>query len=93
MWEERRLFQYWAHAASLVLIEDLPIHRLFMRSFATGESAFARRVRDWMAANDGLRRALLAELGERGPLRVRDFEVVAEVPWRSTGWTWASLTS
>jgi uncharacterized protein len=87
LWKERRLFQYWAHAASLVLTEDLPLHRLFMRKFATGGSAFAQRVRGWMAANDAFRRALLAELEERGPLRVRDFKVRAPVPWESTGWT------
>jgi uncharacterized protein YcaQ len=58
-----------------------------MRTFATGRSAFAQRVRAWMAANDEFRRALLAELGQRGPLRVRDFQVRAAVPWESTGWT------
>jgi uncharacterized protein YcaQ len=58
-----------------------------MRKFATGGSAFAQRVRGWMAANDAFRRALLAELEERGPLRVRDFQVRAPVPWESTGWT------
>jgi len=87
LWKERSLFQYWAHAASLVLTEDLPLHRLFMRNFATGGSAFAQRVRGWMAANDAFRRALLAELGQRGPLRVRDFQVRAAVPWESRGWT------
>ena len=87
LWTERRLFQYWAHAASLVLTEDLPIHRLFMRKFATGTSAFAQRTRAWMAANDAFRRALLAELEQRGPLRVRDFQARAAVPWESTGWT------
>jgi uncharacterized protein YcaQ len=40
-----------------------------------------------MAANDAFRRALLAELEERGPLRVRDFQARAPVPWESTGWT------
>src|SRR5436309_1535306 len=29
-WEERSLFDYWAHAASIVLTEDFPIHRLMM---------------------------------------------------------------
>jgi uncharacterized protein YcaQ len=58
-----------------------------MRKFATGGSAFAQRVRGWMAANDAFRRALLAELEERGPLRVRDFQARAPVPWESTGWT------
>jgi hypothetical protein len=87
LWEERSLFQYWAHAASLVLTEDLPIHRLLMRNFAKTDHAFAKRVRTWMDANDEFRRALLAELACRGPLRLRDFEARAAVPWASTGWT------
>jgi uncharacterized protein len=87
MWEERRLFQYWAHSASLVLTEDLPLHRLLMRTFATGESAYARRVRRWMNANDAFRRTLLAELEERGALRVRDVKAREVASWRSTGWT------
>jgi uncharacterized protein YcaQ len=87
LWEERQLFQYWAHAASLVLVEDLPLHRLLMRSFATNDGAFAKRVRAWMLANDEFRRTLLADLEQRGPLRIRDFEARAAVPWQSTGWT------
>jgi uncharacterized protein len=31
LWEERRLFEYWAHAASIVLTEHYPIHRWLMR--------------------------------------------------------------
>ncbi len=27
LWRERWLFEYWAHAASIVLTEDYPIHR------------------------------------------------------------------
>ena len=30
---ERRLFEYWAHEASLVLAEDLPLHRWEMRTW------------------------------------------------------------
>ena len=30
-WEDRSLFEYWAHAASLVLTEDYPIHAVNMR--------------------------------------------------------------
>jgi uncharacterized protein YcaQ len=31
LWRERWLFEYWAHAASIVLTEDYPIHRVMMR--------------------------------------------------------------
>lgn len=31
LWEERSLFEYWAHAASIVLTEEYPIHQWHMR--------------------------------------------------------------
>src|SRR5689334_7431535 len=27
LWQDRSLFEYWAHAAAIVLTEDYPIHR------------------------------------------------------------------
>jgi uncharacterized protein YcaQ len=31
LWEERSLFEYWAHAASIVLTEEYPVHQWNMR--------------------------------------------------------------
>jgi uncharacterized protein len=44
-------------------------------------------VRDWVAANDGCRREILALLRSEGPTAARDLPDTCEVPWRSTGWT------
>ena len=44
-------------------------------------------VRDWVAANDGCRREVLALLRAEGPTAARDIPDTCEVPWRSTGWT------
>ncbi|MFB4270618.1 winged helix-turn-helix domain-containing protein [Nonomuraea sp. GTA35] len=87
LWRERWLFEYWAHAASIVLAEDYPIHHLMMRRYATGESDYARMVRGWIEANDALRRHVLDRLREEGPLPPGAFEDLAAVPWKSTGWT------
>jgi uncharacterized protein YcaQ len=38
-YRDRALFEYWAHEASLVLSEDLPIHRYEMRSARRQSSA------------------------------------------------------
>src|SRR5689334_8837914 len=51
LWRERWLFEYWAHAASLVLTEDYPIHRLMMRAYQVTEGP-----QKWMEANDSFRR-------------------------------------
>jgi uncharacterized protein len=82
LWRDHRLFEYWAHAASIVLTEDYPIYRAFM-----GEHAGGGRVGAWMAANPGLRRSVLGQLRGRGPLRARDLEGDSEVAWQSSGWS------
>ncbi|HKE54867.1 MAG TPA: crosslink repair DNA glycosylase YcaQ family protein [Actinomycetota bacterium] len=84
LWTYRTLFEYWAHAASIVLSEDYPIHRYQMRTWPRAGSRFG----EWAASNDALRRSILREVGRRGPLRLRDLDgnAVSEA-WVSTGWT------
>ena len=89
LWRDRSLFEYWAHAASIVLTEDYPIHQSFMRTYATGpeKSAIGRRFLKWLKDNQDLRRHIRHELRRRGPLPARAFEDKAEADWYSTGWT------
>ncbi|MDR7419627.1 MAG: crosslink repair DNA glycosylase YcaQ family protein [Armatimonadota bacterium] len=87
LWEERRLFEDWAHAASIVLTEDYPIFRALKSWPRTGDQAWARRFRAWLARNAGLRRHILVELRRRGPLLSRQIEDKAVTDWQSTGWT------
>src|SRR6266568_4551390 len=65
LWRERWLFEYWAHAASIVLTEDYPIHRAMMRAYA---STAASQNRAWLAANEEFRRYVLDRLRDSGPL-------------------------
>jgi uncharacterized protein YcaQ len=84
-WRERWLFEYWAHAASIVLTEDYPIHRAMMRAYrVTVES---QQKRDWLAANEDFRRYVLDLLRDSGPLPGDAIEDRAAVSWISTGWT------
>src|SRR5256885_15386384 len=87
LWEERRLFEYWAHAASIVLTEDYPIHSWLMRRYPRSVYAHGRRTAEWLDATQALRRHVLAELRRRGPIRARDLEDRSTRPWRSGGWT------
>jgi len=41
LWQERRLFEYWAHAASIVLTQDYPIHQMRMRSYGKGSDSWS----------------------------------------------------
>ena len=87
LWERKSLFSYWAHAASLVLTEDFPIHKVRMRKWGKGEGVWERRLQDWMTANKAFRTYILRELRRRGPLQARDLEDRSVVPWASEGWT------
>lgn len=87
LWEERRLFEYWAHRASIVPTEDYPIHHMLMRRYPSDRWAHSRRTRLWLQQNPALKRHVLARLRKDGPLRLRDFEDRAVVGWQSGGWT------
>jgi uncharacterized protein YcaQ len=86
LWEERRLFEAWAHAASIVLTEHYPIHRWVMRRYAAGKWSSAPRALAWMKTNEPLRRSILGQLRSQGPLPSRAFEAPSSVGWRSSGW-------
>ncbi len=89
LWKERQLFEYWAHAASIVLSEDYPIYQMRMHYWGepSSSNAWAQRIRQWGEDNVVLQQSILTALQERGPLRSRDLEDQSQAPWRSTGWT------
>jgi uncharacterized protein YcaQ len=87
LWKDRRLFEYWAHAASIVLTEDYPIHHLAMRNFHSGTSPWSQRSRAWMEENKALRDDILAQIRAKGPLPSKYFEDKSQAGWTSTGWT------
>jgi uncharacterized protein len=82
LWRERWLFEYWAHAASIVLTEDYPIHSAMMRAAPRGDS-----MREWLEANAGFRRYVLEVLGASGPVPAEAIEDRSAVGWVSSGWT------
>ena len=67
---EGRIFEYWAHEACLVPVEDFRMHRWRMAHFAESHpwrgNVFEREPE--------LTRQVLAEIAERGPLGSRHFE-------------------
>ena len=87
LWTDRALFEYWAHAASIVLVDDLPIHSLRMRRFARGDSDYAARVRAFVRENASLRRSILQRLRSEGPLPASALDGYSAKTWVSSGWT------
>ena len=86
-YEQRRLFDAWAHEASLVATADLALHRWAMRTWLHAPSPAAARAREFLAANAAFAEELVDELRERGPLRARDLEDRSAEPWRHGWWT------
>jgi uncharacterized protein YcaQ len=87
LWKERRLFEDWAQATSIVLTEDYSIFNALKQGFAAGDSSWARKIRGWMEKNEGFSAHILEQLKRRGPLLSNEFEDKAFENWRSTGWT------
>lgn len=86
LWEERRLFEYWAHSASIVLTDDYPIHRETMRRYGRGQTAWSQRVQGWVAENAPLRAHILRQLRRHGPLPARAFEDRSTRQCTDGGW-------
>jgi len=68
--KEGRVFEYWAHEACLVPVEDYPMHRWRMARYA--ESHPWRG--NLFEKEPELTAQVLREIGERGPLGSRHFE-------------------
>ena len=87
LWDERALFEYWAHAASLVLTEHFPVHAYMMRRHRKSGSPWSERITGWIETNAALRDHILDELRAHGPLPARTFEDRSVESWQSSGWT------
>jgi uncharacterized protein len=82
-WETGELFDYWAY---IVPASDYAIHRETMRRYPGESYARSNFIHEWLSANQGFRRYILRELRRRGPLRSRELEDRAELPWKTGGW-------
>ena len=82
LWQDKHVFEYWAHCASMVLTEDYPIHQHRMQTTLKSE-----RVEQCIEANKNLRNTVLRELKRNGPLPSTYFEDTSQAAWQSGGWT------
>ena len=72
LWRDRSVYEYWAHAASIVLAEDHPIHAWYMRQYLRDDgSGWNRRRLSWMAANAKLKRSVMTQIRREGPVLAR----------------------
>jgi uncharacterized protein YcaQ len=81
LYPDRQVFEYWAHAASIVPIEHWPLFRSRMLEYARRERGWWA---DWHAKNGEVAEHVLAEIRARGPLGAADF--AAPPDHRGGGW-------
>ena len=80
----RRLFEYWAHEASLLPLEMHPVLRWRMVSAERGELGW-RSLRAYAVERRAEAEAILSRIRAEGPLAASDFE---EGKGRSGWWEW-----
>jgi uncharacterized protein YcaQ len=69
--------------------EDLALYRADMADWPGRGTLreWQADLREWVEANDGCRRDILARLKSSGALAMRELPDTCARPWRSTGWT------
>jgi uncharacterized protein YcaQ len=82
MWEEHQLLEDWGHCTSIVPTTDYPIFKTLKREWNPPQ-----KYQQWLTNNQKLRRYILSEIRQHGPLPTSHFKDKADVDWTSTGWT------
>jgi uncharacterized protein len=73
LWDERRLYEYWAHQASIVPTEDRALHAALPPPWADQS-----RTEAWMTMRARFTKPVLKRLGVDGSVRASDFDEHAE---------------
>jgi len=73
LWDERRLYEYWAHRASIVPTEDRALHAALPPPWAN-----RNRTESWMTARARSSKLILKRLTANGTVRAADFDEHAE---------------
>jgi uncharacterized protein YcaQ len=81
----RRLFEYWAHEASLLPLELHPLLRWRMARAERGEAGW-KSLRAFRTERKAEADAVLARIAAEGPLAASDFEAKGAAGW----WGWSS---
>jgi len=84
LWDERRLYEYWAHQASIVPTEDRALHAALPPAWSDPRTTEA-----WMTRRARFMKPVLERLAANGSVRAADFEEHAEK--YESGWGKRSL--
>lgn len=84
LWDERRLYEYWAHEASIVPTDDRALHAALPPAWSD-----PRTTESWMTRQARLMTPVLERLANSGSVRAADFEEHAQK--YESGWGRRSL--
>lgn len=84
IYEDKQVFEYWAHCASFVLTEDFQLFQHRMQAYPQRPVS-----KKWLAENQKLKRYVLNNIRKQGPVLSRHLEEEGIDPkaWVSTGWS------
>ncbi len=80
--KDRRIFEYWAHAAAFIPMRDFRFYLPRMRAYAE-----SRRIREFLRENARLVQRTMARIRSEGPLGSSDFKAPAGKK-RGSWWDW-----
>jgi len=66
--QEKRIFEYWSHAAAYLPMQDFRYNLIKKRAIANGEQGH------WYERDTKLMKSVLARIGAEGPLMAKDFQ-------------------
>jgi len=82
---DRKVFEYWAHAASIVPIE---YYRYFIPAMKERQKVVRSKAKNWLKKDAGLVDTVLQRIKRDGPLSSKDFKSEHKGKSNSGWWSW-----
>jgi uncharacterized protein YcaQ len=82
---DRKVFEYWAHAASIIPIE---YYRYFIPAMKERQKVMRSKAKDLLKEEAGLIDTVLQRIERDGPLSSKDFKSECKVKSKSGWWSW-----
>lgn len=82
---DRKVFEYWAHAASIIPIE---YYRYFIPAMKERQKVMRSKAQNWLKKDAGLIDTVLQRIKRDGPLSSKDFKGEHKGKSKSGWWSW-----
>lgn len=82
---DRKVFEYWAHVASIIPIEH---YRYFLPVMKKRQKDLQSKARRWLKEKANLLETVLSEIKQNGPMSSKDFKHEKTKKEKSGWWNW-----